>query len=561
MPMPLKSPSPRRPKSRFPRGLPTTANGSSSSRRGGTISGCGSLTSANAADKVEGKLVGTSRVMGASVLNSTTIEDGRIRFAFEADGTKFDVTAKLADGKALGAVNMDGRDIGMARLEATEATSMRAYNEPKPADGGPKLVEAIQNGADAEAFRSFLKEFPDSPLALDAHRMLLESSLKEASAEDLRKLIDDFTATAARWDDRLALEARIQAAGALAGSKKHPDLALELLDEAEKKFDDATPAPWKSLAKMRRGQTLFAKGDADGGLKLFGELHEVEPFNMEISLALADEARKADKVDVALPLYAELAVLPMMERMVMRQIAQAGGAIPGKDQLPSGIAKALYAKKHGSEDGYEKYLEEVYEKSIHAFATDKVAPRGAEDGTRVVLCELFTGSECPPCVGADVATIGLEATYAKSEVIVLRYHQHIPGPDPLANPHSQQRFEMYQGEGTPTLILNGRAVAGAGGFMDAASGLYRQLRQQIDPILTEKVAYKIDLKAEAKDGVVSISASVPGLETLADAPKTMKLNLVVAEDKVRFLAGNGIRVHEMVVRSLVNGAEGSPQRG
>jgi tetratricopeptide (TPR) repeat protein len=511
---------------------------------------------ANVATKADVKLLATSSVMASSVLNSASVEGDRITLALEAEGRKFDVTARLANGQALGAVSLAGRDVAMARLEPTAVTSMRAYSEGSPAEGGQKLAEAMEEGPKIEVFRDFLKEFPDSPLALDAHRMLLEMSLKTASAEELRKLIDDYTTTAARWDDRLALEARIQAAGALAGANTQIDMALELLDESEKKFDDTTPAPWKSLAKLRRGQALFAKGDADAGMKLFGELHAAQPFNVDITLALAQEARKADKLDVALPLYAELAALPMMERTVMRQIAQAGGKLD-RSQLPSAIAKELYVKKNGSEDGFEKYLDEVYEKGLGLVSAEKVAPRGAEGGTRVVLCELFTGAECPPCVGADVATTGLEKTYAHSEVIVLRHHLHIPGPDPLANPHGQQRFEMYQGEGTPTVILNGRPTSGIGGGMDAAPDAIAQLRQQIDPILTEKVAYKIDLKAAAGEGgVVALTASVPGLEAIADAPQTLRLILVLAEDKVKYLAGNGIRVHEMVSRTFVNGAEG-----
>lgn len=510
---------------------------------------------ANVATSPEVKLLATSSVMASSKLNSASVTGDRITLELEAEGRKFDVTARLVNGLALGAVSLAGRDVGVARLEPTVVTSMRAYSEGTPAEGGQKLAEALAEGPKAEVFRSILKEFPDSPLALDAHRMLLEVSLKTASVEEFRTLVDDYSAASARWDERLALEARIQAAGALAASNTHIDLALELLDEAEKKFDDTTPAPWKSLAKMRRGQALFAKGDADAGMALFGELHAAQPFNIDITLVLAQEARKADKLDVALPLYAELAALPMMERTVMRQIAQAGGKLD-RSQLPSALAKELYVKKHGSADGFEKYLDEVYEQGLRTVTSEKVPPRGPDGGTRVVLCELFTGAECPPCVGADVATMGLEQTYSKSEVIVLRHHLHIPGPDPLANPHGQQRFEMYQGEGTPTVILNGRPTPGIGGGMDAASDACTQLRQLIDPILTEKVAYKIDLKAEASDGVIALSASVPGLEAIADAPQTMRLMLVLAEDKVKYLAGNGVRIHEMVSRSFINGAEG-----
>ena len=55
---------------------------------------------------------------------------------------------------------------------------------------------------------------------------------------------------------------------------------------------------------------------------------------------------------------------------------------------------------------------------------------------RVVVVELFTGAECPPCVSADVAFDALLETYKPNEVVLLEYHLHIPGPDPLTNADS-----------------------------------------------------------------------------------------------------------------------------
>ena len=51
--------------------------------------------------------------------------------------------------------------------------------------------------------------------------------------------------------------------------------------------------------------------------------------------------------------------------------------------------------------------------------------------------ELFTGAQCPPCVAADVAFDVLEKTYKPADLVLIQYHLHIPGPDPLTNAASE----------------------------------------------------------------------------------------------------------------------------
>src|SRR5262249_30641165 len=87
---------------------------------------------------------------------------------------------------------------------------------------------------------------------------------------------------------------------------------------------------------------------------------------------------------------------------------------------------------------------------------------------RVVLVELSTGAECPPCVAADLAFDALGKTFKPSDVVRLQYHQHVPGPDPLTNPDSEKRFEFYRLRATPSLLLNGKQAAPGGG--DSSAG-------------------------------------------------------------------------------------------
>src|SRR5262249_34169819 len=154
--------------------------------------------------------------------------------------------------------------------------------------------------------------------------------------------------------------------------------------------------------------------------------------------------------------------------------------------------------------GFDAYLSEVYAKSMPDWKGKKVQPRSPQPDNRVVLCELFTGGNCGPCVAADVAFSHLLKTYSPSEVVVLQYHEHIPQPDAMANTDAEQRFQYYFPErgGTPTFVISG-APAQRGGFLHQTNEVYKSVRDLIDQMLLRKTSVKIQLKAEPKDGVVA----------------------------------------------------------
>ena len=61
--------------------------------------------------------------------------------------------------------------------------------------------------------------------------------------------------------------------------------------------------------------------------------------------------------------------------------------------------------------------------------------------------------------------------------MLIQYHLHIPGPDPLTNPDSVARCDYYRGvpegvRGTPTSVFNGKSQAGGGGGMAASENKY-----------------------------------------------------------------------------------------
>src|SRR5262249_26417815 len=110
----------------------------------------------------------------------------------------------------------------------------------------------------------------------------------------------------------------------------------------------------------------------------------------------------------------------------------------------------------------DKALDEEFEKTAIPFKPDTYAGRKGKS-TRVVLVELFTGAQCPPCVAADVAFDALLKTYKPTDVVFLQYHLHIPGPDPLTNKDTEKRETFYGIQGTPTYFIDGKEGPPAGG--------------------------------------------------------------------------------------------------
>src|SRR5205823_12071608 len=135
------------------------------------------------------------------------------------------------------------------------------------------------------------------------------------------------------------------------------------------------------------------------------------------------------------------------------------------------------------------------EKAGLGFAPAKFEGR---KGSKVVLVELFTGAQCPPCVAADLAFEGLSKTYKPSEVVLLQYHLHIPGPDALTNEDTvaRQRFYGKEVRGTPSIFFNGQSKAGGGGGKGQAEGKYNQYRDIINPLLDEATKAKLSLEVK-----------------------------------------------------------------
>ncbi|QEH37542.1 hypothetical protein OJF2_61330 [Aquisphaera giovannonii] len=217
----------------------------------------------------------------------------------------------------------------------------------------------------------------------------------------------------------------------------------------------------------------------------------------------------------------------------------------------------------------EAQLDEEYHKKVPPFKTQPFQGRKDGKADRVVLMELFTGAQCPPCVAADVAFDGLLTTYKPTEFIGLQYHLHIPGPDPLTNEDSIARQQYYGTEvrGTPSTFFNGHSQAGGGGPMGYSEGKYNEFKEIVENQLEGARGASIKLSADRIGDVVNIAAEAT-LSKKSGAPAEKKdqdgdaakskprLRLALTEEAIRYVGGNKLRYHHHVVRDFPGGVEG-----
>lgn len=210
-------------------------------------------------------------------------------------------------------------------------------------------------------------------------------------------------------------------------------------------------------------------------------------------------------------------------------------------------------------------LDKEWKETVPPF-TPKAA--GPNEGNRVVVMELFTGAQCGPCVAADVAFDALLKAYQPEDLILIQYHMHIPGPDPLTNPATVGRWDYYTElfpfdpdtgtgvGGTPTTLFNGKPLSGGGGPMSNAENKYKDYRKIIDPLLEKSSAIKLSGTASRKEDKLDIAVEVKGAST-----DGLNLRLLVVEDTVKYVGGNKVRFHHQVVRAMPGGVDGVAIKG
>jgi hypothetical protein len=203
----------------------------------------------------------------------------------------------------------------------------------------------------------------------------------------------------------------------------------------------------------------------------------------------------------------------------------------------------------------EKQLDQEFEKNAIPFKP-KAPDARKSPSKRVAVVELFTGAQCPPCVSADIAFDAAAKTYKPADVVLLEYHLHIPGPDPLTNADTEGRQKFYGNaiRGTPTAFVSGKVTTPLGGGKPQGEASYEKLSKAIDDALGEEEQATIKLTANRKGDTIEASADVSDLKKTGEK---VRLRFVLIEDVARYPGSNGQRLHHHVVRALPGGLDGT----
>jgi thiol-disulfide isomerase/thioredoxin len=205
-------------------------------------------------------------------------------------------------------------------------------------------------------------------------------------------------------------------------------------------------------------------------------------------------------------------------------------------------AKALYAKINGRTDGFEAALAA----KVQALPFTPEAFKAPADWKgKVVLAELFTGSECPPCVAADIGFDGLIETFPEKYLAVLVYHLPIPRPDPMMNPATGARESYYGINSTPTVVIDGVKGTPGGGNRAMAEAKFAEYRSTVEPLLSSLPALTPKVKATLAGDRVGVTFDPDRI--VPDAV----YSIVLVQDVQEHKGGNGVAYHKMVVRELL----------
>ncbi len=274
--------------------------------------------------------------------------------------------------------------------------------------------------------------------------------------------------------------------------------------------------------------------------------------------------------ELAAQLASALLVQDGFEKLAVAYARQAEKALPAKASASEEVrvlGLLVRALKKSGQDAEAKtldvrlaklddILDKEYAVKMPGFTGTPFTGRKSKS-ERAVFMELFTGATCPPCVAADLAFDVLQKSYKPSELVLVQYHVHIPGPDPLANPDTEARWAYYSKDvrGVPASIFNGKSAGAGGGPVDFAEKKFDAYRAIIDPLLDDDAGAKITVVAKRDGERIDINVKVADL---AEPDASKRLRILLAEETIRYVGSNKIRLHHNVVRAFPGGVEGQP---
>ena len=526
--------------------------------------------------KSQCQFVDTSNDKFDPVLESSTVEGKSVQLKLKNKITAIEFQGEF-DGVAIrGTLTSGPQDVYMARFLPTEAAKLAGYAEtalPPAADLYRNTIAAMKTQPDPRVLLQLAKENSTSPVTLETLFGMVNMQARAGFDDAIsRDIIAEYIRVAKLWGPRMQIQAELVVAQQLVTSGRMPADAIKHLDDVEKLMgprEELLKPGVKALREQAGIQASLAKIKSESEedrAAAFAELSEAikkQPYNAEILLALGEYSQATKQVDSAIDSYSTIVALPLLEQFIlMRRAGQ-----PAGDPTPRDLLKTLWVEKHGSEEGLESRLAEIYDQQIGALREQlrKAVPVSDEAaGNHKVLVEYFTGGQMPPSVGSEIAIDALRDTYPDSSVIVLRYHQHLPGADGMVNQDSEDRFAFYEMSKIPGLAINGAILdpdkSSFGGYLQHSSTAYGVLRVIVDPRRKQSTPVEIELSGRIENGELTVDAAVTGVKE--EELPALRLRLAIAEESVDATTPNGIRHHAMLVREMPGGARGiAPKKG
>ncbi|MDR2698025.1 MAG: hypothetical protein LBB40_06085 [Holophagales bacterium] len=400
-------------------------------------------------------------------------------------------------------------------------------------------LEAALGIADIPARVKELKRikaaYPESRLNGQIDLFLLDAIGRSADSFDELIIAQREIIASAKGSDRLSLTAT--AANQLVSLPKSasfpkPDVLkavqdyksdfLKLLDNPEATADipqdrrSAIMDTLKTLLDLPLAKALFMSGDTEGALNTLVEYAKTG-------------TRSAQYYKILGEVYADQALEAFFS-----------AAVEGDPEAKE-KANAVYTKVNGKSDGFEAEFDRRQAR-LPFHPAPFQAP--ADWKGKAVLAEIFTGSECPPCIGADMAFDGLLETYPSKYLAVLEYHLPIPRYDPMMNAATKKREDFYKIRSTPSAAIDGTLLQPGGGGRAAAEPLYNNYKKEIDPRLLPAPVVTIKANATLSGEIVKVDCEFSRVVKGAD------YNVVLVQGVEDFKGGNGIKYHKMVVRAI-----------
>jgi tetratricopeptide (TPR) repeat protein len=404
-----------------------------------------------------------------------------------------------------------------------------------------------------EALEKYLTDYPNSPMVSSAHLAILETLVKLTPRQPDKIL----------WQVKRMVDRQ----GGFSTGFTESQIATQLLkaemfEEAEQYAQKAAVATaefmerqLKSLQQQKArplsvlGQIYLKQGKLKEAEAKFKEAFAVHPQEAGVAVGLAEIAEKQGKDKDVVEYLLAAGRLKLEERKKL---------------------ETFWSKTHGgSLKGLEEELDHRYHKEYGNLIPVARYQPTAVRSTRAVLAEVFTGAACGPCVAADLAFEAMMNRYSRKELVVLMYHMHIPGPDPMTNPATLARGRYYGVGGVPGYNIDGLGLRTGGGPKEATKDNYNRNNPVVEQRLEASAEAQIKLDATLESGIVKVAANVTvepaALKQYTEAAKAaaaaaanpnvsaepvFRLHVALAEDGLRYTGENGIRIHPVVVRAL-----------